>query len=574
MVTEIIMPKNGMDMKEGTLLRWLKNVGDRVERDEPIMEIETDKVTMESESPADGILLAKYYEEGAVVPVLTVIGHIGAEGEEAPGLGKNVGSAAPPLQNAAEPKADRNVPSFHEKKYDFDVAVIGGGPAGYVAAIRAAQLGGRAALFERDTVGGTCLNRGCIPTKTYLKTAEYLRYIRNASERGILSDPNASVDMKKVVAHKNKIVKKLTSGVASLLKSQSVRVERGEASLAGKREITCGGNSFTAANIILCGGSKSAAPPIPGSDHLAVLNSDGILSIEEIPRRLCIIGGGVIGCEIACAFAEFGCEVTLLEALPRLVANMDASVSQALKNALSASGVKILLGEPVKGIEDNHGKPTVVAGSARIDADYALIATGREADISCLGIMEGEIKKERGKISVNERMETNVSGIFAAGDITGGFMLAHAAFKMAEAAAANAMGGSVSCQLRYVPYCVYTLPEAAGAGMSEEAARAAYGDAITVGNFPLLANGRSLASGESAGFVKVIINKLYGEILGTHIVGSAAAEMIAEPAALMSMEVTAHEVVETIVHAHPTFTEAFMEACADALGRCVHLPKR
>jgi dihydrolipoamide dehydrogenase len=452
------------------------------------------------------------------------------------------------------------------------VAVIGGGPAGYAAAIKAAMLGGKVILFEKDVVGGTCLNRGCIPAKTYLKTAEYLHCIRRAPERGVVLDAAVSVDMKKARAHKDAIVKKLTSGVAFLLKSHGVRVEPGEAVLKSPQDILCGDRTFSAGSVILCGGGKPGRPPIPGIEHAAVLDSTGILSVEAVPKRLCIIGGGVIGCEIACAFAAFGSEVTIVEALPRLLPNMDADLSEAIRDALTEQGVKIHLGVTVKEIEDVAGKPAVVTENERIEADRVLLSIGRVADTSCAGALGDSIKTERGFIAVNDKLETSVSGVYAAGDAVGGVMLAHAAFKMAEAAATNAMGGDVVCSLKYTPSCVYTLPEASCAGLSEAEAKEKYGAKVAVGRFPLSANGRSVASGEGRGFVKVIIDKTYGEILGVHIVAADAAEMIAEPTALMAMEVTAHEVADGIVHAHPTYTEAFMEACADALGRSVHLP--
>lgn len=568
MATAIIMPKNGMDMTEGRLIRWLKKVGDKVEKDEPILEIETDKVTMESEAPASGVLLARYVEEGAVVPVLTVLGYIGEAGENVPAAPDSV--TAEPAQ-AITSASESNAGSV----YDYDVAVIGGGPAGYVAAIKAAQLGGKVVIFEKDALGGTCLNRGCIPTKAFLKTAEYLHHIRKAGKRGIICDPNASVDMQKVVAHKNGVVKTLSSGVEGLLRSNTIRIEKGEAMLVDEHTITCGGKSVAAEKIILCGGSKAGIISIEGMDHKDVLTSDTILDLTQLPERLCIIGGGVIGCEMACAFAAFGSNVTIVEQLDRLVSTMDPAISETLLETLKAQGVEVKLGTQVKRIEDRDAKPVVVTPDAQIECDKVLLSIGRFADLTCLGNMKDKIAVNRGFVVVNDRMETNIAGIYAAGDVTGKLMLAHAAFKMAETAAMNAMGKDETCDLEYTPSCVYTIPEAAGVGMTEEQACATYGAAsVAVGTFPFAVNGRSLASDENIGFVKVVIHNKYGKILGVHIVGADAAEMIAEPAALMSMEVTANEVADSIIHAHPTYSEAFMEACADALGRCIHLPKK
>jgi dihydrolipoamide dehydrogenase len=574
MAKEIIMPKNGMDMKEGVLVRWLKEVGDRVERGDPIMEIETDKVTMESESPAAGVILARYFEEGAVIPVLTVMGYIGEEGESVPcgpDTDRPGASVAPSAgrETSGAPTAGLSAPAA---SYDYDLAVIGGGPAGYVGAIRAAQLGGKVILFERDTVGGTCLNRGCIPTKTYLKTAEYLYDIRHAHLRGILNDGDASVNLPGAVRYKDEVVGKLTSGVAGLLKSYKVTTVYGDAAPAGAHEVVSGERTFSAAGMMLCGGSVPAAPPIPGIGHSGVWTSDDILSATELPRRLCILGGGVIGCEIACAFSAFGSDVTIVEMLPRLVANMDSSLSELIERSLSGNGVRVITGTAVCAIESADGLPVLVVDDSRIECDKVLVATGRVPDLSCLGALKHDIETGNGAIKVDDAMRTSVEGVYAAGDVTGRVMLAHAAFRMAETAAENAMGGHRSCDLKYTPSCIYTSPEAASVGLTEDAARERYGDSVSVGRFPFAANGRALASGAPAGFVKVIIDRTCGEILGTHIAGAAATEMIAEPAALMSMEITAHEAAEDIIHAHPTYAEAFAEACADALGRCVHLP--
>ena len=453
----------------------------------------------------------------------------------------------------------------------YDIAVIGGGPAGYVAAIKAAQLGGSVVLFEKDTVGGTCLNRGCIPTKTYLKTAEYIHHIRDAGQRGIrLASTEFTLDMDEVVAGKNSVVKKLTSGVAGLLRAYGVDSVNGLAALTPEGKVACGGAEYSARSIILCGGSKAGSIPIPGMEgNPDVITSDEILDITSLPKRLAVIGGGVIGCEMASAFAAFGSDVTIIELTDRLVPTMDAEISAALKNSMAKQGVRVMLSRKVVRVE---GRKLYIENEAQpVEADKILLSVGRVADLECLGGMSGKVGTERGNVLVDGQMRTNVPNIYAAGDITGLSMLAHAAFKMGETAAANTMGHDEHCDLTMVPGCLYTLPEAASVGLTEEEARKQQD--ISVGRFPFGANGRALASGEAEGFVKVIVDKKYGELLGVHIFGGAATEMIAEPAALMAMEVTSHEAAD-IIHAHPTYSEAFMEACADALGRCIHLPPR
>ena len=457
----------------------------------------------------------------------------------------------------------------------YNVAVIGGGPAGYVAAIRAAQLGGSVILFEKDTVGGTCLNRGCIPTKTYLKTAEMIHTIQNASLRGVLNDPTTSVDMDKVVDCKNQVVRQLTGGVAALLRSNGVTVVNGTAALSGKNSIDCGGKRYEAESIILCGGSKAIRIPIEGIENPNVLTSTEILDLRELPKKLVILGGGVIGCEMASAFQAFGSEVTIVEAADCLIPMMDRDLSDFLTKAMEKQRVRLLLGRKVVSIADETGKTVLLCDDGtRLEADKILLSVGRGTDLSCLGTMENEIRTERGKIVADSGMRTNIPNIYAAGDVNGQLMLAHTAFKMGEVAAENAMGGSSVCDLNAVPSCVYTIPQVASVGLTEEAAVQKYGrEAIKVGRFPLSANGRSLASGDTDGFVKVVVLEKYSELCGVHICGAHAAEMIDEPTALMAAEVTCEEAAGAI-HAHPGLSEAFMEACGDALGHCIHLPKK
>ena len=456
----------------------------------------------------------------------------------------------------------------------YDIAVIGGGPAGYVAAIKGAQLGGSVVLFEKDTVGGTCLNRGCIPTKTYLKTAEYISNIRRAGERGIkLASTEFTVDMAEVVANKNKVVQQLTTGVAGLLKAWGVEVVAGTASLTAAGKVTCDDKVYAAKSVILCGGSKAGILPIPGAaGNPSVITSDEMLGLTALPKKLTVIGGGVIGCEMAAAFRAFGSEVTIVERTDRLVGTLDADISAELRKALESQGVTVLTGKKVEKI-GKKGRATAVfiEGEEPILAGKVLLSIGRFSDLECLGEWEDKIKTQHGKVVVDDHMRTNIPNIYAAGDINGRVMLAHAAFKMGEVAAANAMGRSETCDLGLVPGCLYTLPEAASVGLTEIEARKSHD--VAVGSFPMRANGKALASGEPEGFIKVVIDKKYGEILGVHMVGGVATEMIAEPTALMEMEITAPEAAE-IIHAHPTYSEGFMEACADALGHCIHLPPK
>ncbi len=555
MATPIIMPKAGMSMEEGTVVKWLVHPGDSIEQGDPILEIETDKTTMEIEAPASGVLLEILAQEGQTVPVIQTIGYIGMPGEKP--------------EEKTQPQQEE--PAFAEQPGEYDVVVIGGGPAGYVAAIRAAQLGGKIALIEKDTVGGTCLNRGCIPTKTYLKTAEILEHALHSSYRGIHADSkNVRFEMKEALQNKKEVVKKLTGGVASLLKSNGVEVVRGTGVAQSAHLVEAGGRQFACRSIIFAGGSVPGKIGIPGIDSKYVLNSDELLELDEVPKRLAVIGGGVVGIELGSAFAVFGSRVTVVEMMDSIVPNMDGEVSALLKKELTRKGMEILNSVRLREIvETAEGVRLVLDDGKTVEADRALLSIGRKPD--CFGIEKLGVQMERGRVVVNERMETSVPDVYAPGDVNGKCMLAHAAFKMGEVAAENAMGKNAGYAPCHVPACIYTAPEVGAIGLTETEARNRYD--IKVGIFPFAANGRALASGEGTGFIKVISEKKYGEILGVHIIGPGAAEMANEASLLMSMEVTDEELAG-VIHAHPTYSEAMMEAAADATGKCIHLPKK
>ena len=567
MSTAIIMPKAGMAMEEGTIVKWLKNEGDRIEVGDPILEIITDKVNMEVEAEVSGTILKIIAKPGDVLPVLSPIGYIGEVGEEIEEL-----KSAETVSVTEKHKTNGENKKINSLANSYDVIVLGGGPAGYVAAIKASQLGGKVALVEKSKVGGTCLNRGCIPTKTYTKNAEIIQFMKKAKARGIiLKDPSFIVDMGKVVDYKNEVVNKLTNGVEGLLKSYGVDVYLGEGVIVEDKQVQIDNKDRITANaIIYAGGSKVSKIPIPGIDSSLVMTSDQILDLKEIPSKFVIIGGGVIGVEIAEIFNAYGSDVTIVELCDRILPSMDKEVSNRMAKILSKKGIRIVTNVKLEKLEEKHNTLKChLSNEEIIECDKALLSIGRVPDLSGVGHLNFEMDK--GKIKVDEYMRTSIEGIYAPGDVNGKAMLAHAAFKMGEVAARNAMGENEKVDLRFVPSCVYTLPEIGSVGLTEEEAGKKYD--IAIGIFYFSGNGRAIASGEEEGFIKVVGDKKYGEILGVHIIGPSAAELINEAAALMASEITLEEAAE-YVHGHPTYSEAFMEACADALGKCIHLPKK
>ncbi|NLA82770.1 MAG: dihydrolipoyl dehydrogenase [Clostridiaceae bacterium] len=567
MAFEVIVPKAGNDITEGHIEKWLKKEGDPVAKGENILEIMTDKTSMEIEAEATGILLKIVHQDGETVPVTEVIGYIGDENESVDTLMPEEFEDT----GAEESEEDKRMIRLED---NYHVAVIGGGPAGYVAAIKAAQLGAKVAIVEKGVFGGTCLNVGCIPTKTYLKNVEIIEHIKVAASRGIIIDPSAiKVDMEKVQEFKNGVVRKLTSGVEGLLKSNGVEIFKGVGKINKNKDVVVNDTQIIKADkIILAGGSKVAKVNIPGIENDKVLTSDDLLEIKEVPETLAVIGGGVIGTEMGQSFAGLGSKVTIIEMMDRIVANLDHEVSEELTRDIKKKGMEVITSARITEIVDKGDKLEIkIEGKESVVADKALLAIGRVPDVE--GVGEVKLETEKGRIKVDKYMETSVKGVYAPGDVNGIKMLAHVAFRMGEVAAENAVKGNQrSVKLLSAPSVVYTIPEVAMVGLTEEQAREKYDD-IRIGRFNFSANGRALASSESVGFVKVIADNRYGEVLGVHIIGPTAAELITQASLIMEMEITVDEVVKTI-YGHPTYSEAIFEAFADVLGEAVHIPKK
>lgn len=576
MSVEVIMPKAGVAMEEGTIVSWLKQEGEEVKIGEPILEITTDKVNMEIESEGEGTLAVIIHkEEGEVLPVFTVIGAIAEKGENQEEIKAKYLSGDVPKEDAIEEK--QSVEDKEEKvnkkecNHDYDVVVIGGGPGGYLAALKAALLGGKVALVEENVLGGTCLNRGCIPTKTYIKTAEILEEIDQLSKRGVKVTVDKGQDIKKAIKYKNRVVKKLTAGVGGLLKSRNVEVFNLKASVKEEHKVILSdGKVLDTENIIIATGSKVRVLPIKGIESNLIITSTEALDLETVPEELVIIGGGVIGCEFAEIFNSRGSKVTIVEMEDRIIPRMDKELSESLNYSLNKKGINVLTKKKVSEFKEEGNKILVcIEGEETIKADLCLYAIGRQANLS--GIEDLDIKIDKGSISVNSKMETSIPSIYAVGDVTGGVMLAHAAFKMGEVAASNALGMNEEADLSALPSCVYTIPEVASVGLTEEDARKKHN--VNVGKFNFAGNGRALASGQEQGYVKVIADAKYGEILGVHMFGCGVAELINHAASFKALEIPADEASE-LIFGHPCTSEALMEALADVSGECLHLPKK
>ena len=455
----------------------------------------------------------------------------------------------------------------------YDVVVIGSGPGGYVAALRAAQLGKTTAVVERDTLGGVCLNRGCIPTKALCHSAEVFANIRHADAIGInVSD--VSLDFAAMMANKDAVVKKLNSGVAFLLKRAKVDVLAGTGRLAGRNKVAVALNDggeeiLEAEKIIIATGSEPARPSWIRFDSPKVMTSDEALQLAELPASVFILGGGYIGCEFASIFAQLGVKVTLVEMLDSLLPNMDPDVSSTLLKAFKKLKIKVHTGTKMESLEaTDAGVTAALEGGKSVEADLALICVGRRMLSDGLGLDEAGVEVKDGAIVIDEHCETSVAGIYAIGDVTGKLQLAHVASAQAIVAAECAAGMSSAINYRCVPAAVFTNPEVGSVGLTEAEAQEA-GYEVKTASFQLQALGRAIAIGETAGFAKVVADARTGEVLGLHLVGPHASDVIAEGGLAIALEATVAELATTI-HAHPTLPEAVMEAARSWLGHDIH----
>ncbi|MEO8956061.1 MAG: dihydrolipoyl dehydrogenase, partial [Ktedonobacteraceae bacterium] len=463
----------------------------------------------------------------------------------------------------------------------YDVAIIGSGPGGYVAAIRAAQLGAKVAIVEKQYLGGTCLNVGCIPSKAMLHIAEVMHNMESLGELGITLPQPPVFDMRQAVVFKDKVVKRMTSGVGVLMKGNKVDVFDGLGTVDAARNVTVtksdgSKEQFNADKIILATGSVPLIPPFPGVDGRNVMNSDTCWNLPKTPESIVCVGGGVIGVELACMFDALGANVTIVEMLPNILAPVDEEVRKLLVRILSKRGINIVTNAKVESISDDGDMKKVVASSDKgeqtYSSEYVLIAVSRKANTSGLEqLMEQGLDNDRGRVRVNEKMETNLPGIYAIGDLIHGAGLAHVASTEGEIASDNATGHNALMDYNVIPNPIYTFPEIAFVGLTEAQAKEKYPEA-RVERFPWTAIGKAVATDQTEGFTKVIMGK-YGEILGAHIIGPDATNLISEFSVAMRGELTVDEISETI-HPHPTLSEGLREAVLAVQGRPIHIPPK
>ena len=467
----------------------------------------------------------------------------------------------------------------------FDIAVIGGGPGGYVAGIKAAQSGKKVCLIEKENLGGVCLNQGCIPTKTMIKSVEILNSVKKCSDFGIIGVETAGavIDIIKLQQRKTKVVKQLTGGIGALLKANGVKVIKGSASFIDKQTLKINEELITADNIIIATGSIPAALPaaISGGEYCpchapcttrdictTIITSEEALELTEIPRTMVVIGGGVIGIEFAYIYANLGTKVTVVEMMDRILPMVDEEITTQVTKMLQKHGIDIYTEAKVTRIAGTEVYFEHAGSEKKVEGNKVLVSIGRVPNTEGLNLEVLGLKMNRQAIEVDKSLRTNIPNIYAIGDVNGVSMLAHTASMEGIIAVENILGNHHTIDYDKIPSCIYIHPEIACVGLTETQAREKYGD-IKVGEFPLAANGKATVEGSAEGLIKVIIDAKYNEILGVHIYGIHATDMISESVLAMSLEATAEEVT-LAVHPHPTIAEIIPEAFHAALGKAIH----
>jgi dihydrolipoamide dehydrogenase len=577
MPVEIKVPYLGHNVENATVGQWLKAVGDTVAENEIVLELEADKAVLEVEAPAGGVLAELLAPAGTLVKTDDRLGVIAAPGEKI--QTSTAESKASATTAEKTPATTESRPAPATATAPKRVVVIGGGPGGYTAAIKAAQRGAKVTLVEKAKLGGTCLHTGCMPTKAYLARARVLDQL--AAGAGIFSDAGGvKVDLKKLMAVKDKAVGNLTNGIKGLMKSNGIEVITGTATFAGPKQLDVQPEKGAARQIetdaiIIAAGSIPMTIPGVTVDGQRIHDTDTIWRLDTIPSHLLIAGSGAVGVEFACIYQALGTEVTIVEMLDLAMPGINREMADGLVKSLNRKGIKILTQTAIIKTESKDGQ--VMATLKRGDTestkgfDAVLIACGRRPSSADLDLDKAGIRTEKGTISVDANLKTSADLVYAIGDVIGPPMLAHAAFYEADVAVANLFGEHRSVDYSKIPFCIYSFPEVGSIGLNEEQAARKSPDFKTA-RFPFVANGKAMVCGETDGMVKILYDEALGEILGVHIIGEHATELIATFATAMTGELTIDEIAATIM-AHPTLSEAMAEAAQAALGRALHLPK-
>jgi dihydrolipoamide dehydrogenase len=584
MAEVIIMPKLGFNMSEGKLVQWHKREGERIQKGEALFTIETDKTNIEIEATGDGVVRKLLIEEGEAVPVTLPIAVIGDAGENIEAVlaealsklgrkieatGANKASDSADSSSVDRLKAAQATDTGSQK--DFDLIVIGGGPGGYVAAIKAAQLGLRTAIVEKDKFGGVCMNRGCIPTKALLRSVEALKEVKESANFGVidLDVSNARLDMIKVQSRKNGVIKQLVGGINGLFKKNGVTVIEGEGSIKDKHTITVNDKAYSTAYIIIATGSSIKSLPIPIDAKMEVLTSNEILELESMPEDMTIIGGGVIGIEFAYFLANIGCKVTVIEFLDRILPMVDEEITNQVTAMLASMGVNVYTSAKVTEIKSSAVIFEKEGKQESVPTTKVLMAVGRGPELGGIDCEKLGIKTDRGAIVADLTLKTSVDNIYAVGDVNGKAMLAHTASAEGITAVENICGHHTEMHYDTIPSAIYIQPEVASVGLTEIEAKKKYGS-VKVGKFPLLANGKAKVAGQENGLIKVIVEPKYNEIVGVHLFCLHATDMIAEAVVIMNLEASAEEIAMS-VHPHPTISEIFHEAFHASIDKAIHI---
>jgi dihydrolipoamide dehydrogenase len=460
---------------------------------------------------------------------------------------------------------------------DVDIAVLGGGPGGYTAAIRAAQLGARVACVEKETeLGGTCLRVGCIPTKAWVQTAHFLHQAEDSFAKLGVRIEGPTLDLAAANEWKAGVVRQMTQGVASLFKANGVEWVKGTGRFKDANTIAVeGGEDVSFRSAVVATGSFPLRPPIPGLESDLCVDSTGLLAQTEVPRRLVVLGGGIIGCEFASIFQRFGSEVTIIEMLDTLIPQEDADAAKELAKAFGKRGITLHLGKQCTGVEQRGNALNVAFGDGEsVEADLMLVSVGRGPLVEGIGLEAAGVEFDRrAGVRADDHRRTSVPHIYAVGDCAGYWQLAHTAFREGEVAAENACGHEATVANRAVPRPIYTDPEIAAVGLTEAEAREQFGDDVAVGVFPWQANARAVMQAETTGWVKSIHETRYGELLGLVMVGPHVTDMVEAGVVAIDAESTVETVADGMAP-HPTLSEAIKEAGLVALGRAIHLPNR